>query len=650
MKLILAAIFLFVAGGPVRAADAVPDWIREAVAHPVPQYPVKVTFVKLFQEEVVDVDAGGKEVMRERGAIKILQPGGESIRAYRTYDTKNGRIRDFQGWLVPPSGKPVPYAKNRIVDVALVRENAYDEARVKVLDCGSAAPGSVFAWEITEEEKTLFTQDAYEFQGRMPVVVSRFVLTLPSGWEVKATMLNRDQVEPAVSGRTHTWELRDLPWIEPEEHSPSLSSLAPRLAVSYFPPAGSSGGLQGLANWTAVSTWLSTLVDPAAEVTDAIRAKAIQLTADASGELDKIRAIAEFTQKTNYVEVLLNVTRGGGYKPRPAEETLAKNYGDCKDKATLMRALLKAVGIEAFLATISADDPAFVRLEWASPMQFNHAIVAVRVSDVVKVPTVLESPSLGRLLLFDPTDPITPPGDLPMNEQGGYALVIAGARGGLLKIPMLAASARRIESTVEGTIDAGGRLAAAMERRYFGQSGVALQGFERREGEAELKKFFERGFARSVPSANVSRVTMEKRLGEDSLSVSIDLAAEKFGQIMQGSLLVVRPGLLASGGEYGFSSKQRSAPIKLLADLRHASIKIKLPSGFKLDEAPAPARIESPYGTIEARWSEKSGEIVMEETLEIYNMVAPASEYAKVRDFFANVSGVHGAPIVLVKK
>ena len=42
-----------------------------------------------------------------------------------------------------------------------------------------------------------------------------------------------------------------------------------------------------------------------------------------------------------------------------------------------MRALLKAVGIESYLTTITADDRTFVRPEWASPMQFNHAIVAV---------------------------------------------------------------------------------------------------------------------------------------------------------------------------------------------------------------------------------------------------------------------------------
>ena len=106
----------------------------------------------------------------------------------------------------------------------------------------------------------------------------------------------------------------------------------------------------------------------------------------------------------------------------------ARNYGDCKDKATLMRALLKAVGIDSYLVTISADDRTFVRQERASPGQFNHAIIAVKVSDAVTLPTVIADSPLGRLLVFDPTDRITPVGSLPVEEQGSYALVIAQNR------------------------------------------------------------------------------------------------------------------------------------------------------------------------------------------------------------------------------
>ena len=410
------------------------------------------------------------------------------------------------------------------------------------------------------------------------------------------------------------------------------------------------GELHVLKDWAAVSSWLATLVDPAAEATDTVRAKAVQLTANAPNNLAKIRAIAAFTQQTNYVEVALNLTRGGGYTPHRAQDTLAKNYGDCKDKATLMRALLKAVGIDSYLTTITAGDRTYVRPEWASPMQFNHAIVAVRVANDVTLPTVLPETPMGRLLIFDPTDPITPLGDLPDEEQGSHALVIAGDRGALLEMPLLPASAKRIESTVAGTLDTSGHLEANIDRQYFGQSAVPLRGVEKLRGGDELKKRFERGFTRSLGAATVRAVATAPGTEENGLSVHVEVAAERFAQNMSGRLYVVRAGMLASGGEYSFSSKQRSSPVKLKSDLRHDLIRIQLPAGFQVDEIPQPIKIDGPYGRLEASWTVRNGEIAMSDTLEVREQVVPVSDYGKVREFFEQVSGAAFAPVVLIQK
>jgi transglutaminase superfamily protein len=426
--------------------------------------------------------------------------------------------------------------------------------------------------------------------------------------------------------------------------------MAPRVVVSYFPPPENSAGLRGLKDWAAVSSWLTGLMDPAAEVNEPVRAKALRLTAGAPGEIDKIRAIAAFVQETKYVAVSLNLTRGGGYIPRRSDEVLAKNYGDCKDKATLMRALLKAVGIDAYLVPIAADDRTFVRPEWASPMQFNHAIVAVRVSNAITLPTVVETKTLGRLLMFDPTDSITPIGDLPLDEQGSYALVVAGTNGDLIQMPVVSGAANRVESTVEATVDASGRLNAQVHRRYYGQSAVTLRATEKLGGPDALRKRFENFYSRRLPASSLSGISTDANPEQGLLNVKLNVAADRFGQLMQGRLFIVRPGLLISGGEYVFTAKERKSPVKLEAGLRRDTISIRIPDGFKLDEFPSPTKIESPYGTIEASWTVKDGQILMEETLEIPETVVPTSEYAKLRDFFDRVGGAHSAPVVFVKQ
>ena len=98
------------------------------------------------------------------------------------------------------------------------------------------------------------------------------------------------------------------------------------------------------------------------------------------------------------------------------------------------------------------------------------------------------------------------------------------------------------------------------------------------------------------------------------------------------------------------TSKERVSPVRLQSDLRRDSIRIKLPDGFKLDELPGPAKIDSPYGTLEATWTVHGGELQMHQTLQIRETVAPASEYKQVRDFFDHVAGAQGAAVVLVKQ
>src|SRR5262245_1920680 len=113
MRLLITGLLLILSiAGPARAANDPPDWVKEAAERKTANYGVRVISAVLLQEESVTVDSDGKRVMRERGVIKVLQPGGEIISARRSYNSKSGRIRDFQGWLITPSGSATAYGKD----------------------------------------------------------------------------------------------------------------------------------------------------------------------------------------------------------------------------------------------------------------------------------------------------------------------------------------------------------------------------------------------------------------------------------------------------------------------------------------------------------------------------------------------------------
>src|SRR5262249_36391272 len=333
----------------------------------------------------------------------------------------------------------------------------------------------VFGFESVTETKSVSTQDVWPFQESLPVVTSRYVLTLPGGWRAESVTFNHSRVDPSLTATTYTWELRDLPLIEEEPGSPATTYLAPRIAVSYFPPSGRSIMGKTFTKWGDVSQWLSELCDPQAIPNDAISAKAQSLVAGLQTEIERIRAIGRYVQNVHYISIQTGLGRGGGYKPHSAVDVFAKSYGDCKDKANLMRAMLKSIGIVAYPVSICSGDPLYVREEWPSPHQFNHCIIAIKVKDETESATVIKHPALGRLLIFDPTDPDTPVGDLPDHEQGSYALIVARDAGSLIRMPVTPPEANRLRREVEAALAPDGGLTVSLKQRADGQAAVGLR-------------------------------------------------------------------------------------------------------------------------------------------------------------------------------
>jgi hypothetical protein len=106
----------------------------------------------------------------------------------------------------------------------------------------------------------------------------------------------------------------------------------------------------------------------------AIQKKAAELTAGATTSSEKARRIYDYVAKDfRYVSLSFGV---GRFQPHAASEVLAAGYGDCKDKHTLLQALLRAAGIQSYPVLIGfgrkldADVP--------SPAQFNHVITAAK--------------------------------------------------------------------------------------------------------------------------------------------------------------------------------------------------------------------------------------------------------------------------------
>jgi hypothetical protein len=647
------AVILFVFAAKANAGDEAPAWLQQAAALTVPTYDRDVTAVVLRDEANVIVDSDGKVSTVTRFAVRILTRDGRAYaKAQESYLTNAGKVKELHAWLIRANGFVKKFGSDQTLDEISDPNDIYNELRVKRINAANEADaGVVFGYESTSEERPLFGQDRWYFQDFSPSLMSRFTLTLPAGWGATSVTFNHAKVDPGVNGTTYTWELQNLPPIKDEPLSPSVSSLVPYVAITYYPnESGIAKTGTAFETWAQVSRWASQLQDPQAVPDEAVKAKARELTANAKTELDRIRAIAHFVQGLQYISIDIGVGKGNGYRPHAASMVLSKAYGDCKDKANLMRAMLKAVDITAFPVVIYAGDPSHVHAEWVSPRQFNHCIVAIRISDETKAGSVLQHPTLGRLLIFDATDDTTSVGDLPSEEQGSLALIVAGDAGTLERMPTLPPESSRLDREADVTLAATGAITATVKERSIGQAAVLERRGYRGLSSGDYRKMIEDWITRGATAAKVAKVDAVDESNEGKFALDVEFAVDSYGQLMQNRLLVFKPAIVSRRESLTLTEPTRQHPIVLHPRAFTETVRVKLPVGFDVDELPDPVKLEAPFGSYQTNYEVKNGELVFTRSLAQKASTIPADQYTKVRSFYERIRAAEQAPVVLARK
>jgi hypothetical protein len=652
-RLALIGLLLTGAAIPAFAGDQAPPWLQQAAQIVTPPYNKDIKAVVLLNECTAVINGDGRVTKSCNYAVRILQrEGRDNAFAGVAYTPDTAKVKDMDAWLIRPNGVVKRYGKNETLDALAAPNDVYNELRVRAISAkDDADAGTVFGYSYTTEDHSVFSQDEWDFQSASPVIISRYTLVLPNGWRAESATFNHAKVEPKVSGSSYTWELGNLPAVPDEPMSPSLSNLVATLAISYYPPAAvQAPGIKAFTNWGEVGAWMSELEDPQVIMSDALTAKARELTANAKTEYEKIQAIGSYVQRVQYISIQTGLGRGGGYRPHSSAEVFAKSYGDCKDKANLMRAMLKAVGIDALPVSIYSGDPNYVRAGWPSPQQFNHCIIAVRVSDETHAATIIQHPKLGRLLIFDPTAEETPVGDLPFYLQGSLALLDSKDADALVQMPVTAPDLNQLERTADLQLDGDGSMTGAVEERARGQVAARFRTEFHRLSRPEYNTMVERWLISSAPGSKISKLEPVDDAAQGRFALNVAFAAPGYAQLMQNRLLVFKPAIVSRRESLSLTDAKRSHPVVLISNAYSETVRVKLPAGFDVDELPDAVKLDTAFGVYNTSYDVKDGQLTFKRSLIQHGMTVPVEQYAAVRGFFEKIRAAEQSPVVLARK
>jgi hypothetical protein len=357
--------------------------------------------------------------------------------------------------------------------------------------------------------------------------------------------------------------------------------------------------------------------------------------------LQKMQAIAGFVQHDiRYVAIELGI---GGWQPHAAPDVFSHRYGDCKDKATLMRTMLREIGVDSYQVVINTERGA-VTSEAPAHNGFNHMILAVKLPDEVKDPSliaVMQHPKLGRILFFDPTSELTPFGQIRGHLQANYGLLVTADGGELVELPQQPSAMNSIQRVGKLTLDANGMLKGDVKEVRLGD-----------------RAWSERWRLHSVTN-NTDRIKPIESLLAGSLSsfqivraslVNLDRTDQPFGfnytfqsdnyAKNAGNLLLVRPRVLGSKGSGILETKDpRKFPIEFEGPSRDTdSFDIALPPGYEVDELPTPMDVEYSFGSYHSK-TEASGQMLhYTRALEIKELSVPVSKMDDLKKFYRMIA------------
>jgi hypothetical protein len=635
---VAASSFLFVfCFLSLSARASVPDWLRNAAQQPVKKYADDVNAVTLLNETETTVKDSGETVTRVREVIRVLRPDGREKAFVAVPFDEETRLNYFKGWSISANGQEYEAKKDDVAEVGGGEGyEVYSDEKVKVMRIPGVDVGTVVGVEYEQKRHPYTFEDHWFFQHRDPLEHGRYILHLPAGWEYRAAWLHHPEQAPATQGNTYVWEVSDVPRIDTEDEMPHWRALAGQLIVTFFSEKTKG---RTYANWSDFAAWYSQLTATVRDSSPAMQQKVQELAPASLPLLSRMKALARFAQRdVRYAAIEIGI---GGFRPHQASQIFSNRYGDCKDKATVLSAMLAQIGVKSYYIPIHTDRGIYS--DKTPPTNgFNHVILAIQLPEGSfkdPMPAIYKHPKLGNLLIFDPTNPFVPFGQIPSYEQDNYGLLVSDQGGELIHLPVAPPELNRINRTAQIKLLPDGSIKGEVKEIRTGTQAAEGRQQYANQTMADRKKALERFLGAMLGNFQLDSVDAENLDDIDKdLIIHYNFTADHYAK-NAGPLLLVRPRVLGEKLGALDGTKPRLYPYDFGAPTLQTDVfEFNLPDGYKIDELPEATKADFAFGDYESKIEDSGGTLKYSRQYEIKATSIPASKIGELKSFFHQIN------------
>ena len=409
---------------------------------------------------------------------------------------------------------------------------------------------------------------------QVPVLSSRVIIDSDEELPLFHNFVNAGEVSESQvereGRRVHTFELPALAAVKDAPDAPAPTERLPYVAVS------------SVEEWSTLGRIYADLIRDQLVLTPDIEELVARLTRGSTSRRETVRRLYEWViDNTRYVALEFGIH---ALKPYDIGSVLQRRHGDCKDKASLLVAMLNEAGIESKVALVRTSMRGGIDTTVPTFSLFDHAIVYVPEEELWLDGTVLhhaleETPfaDLGTLAL-------------PVDAFGEKSWPLmrtpeATAASATLNEAQLITLEAEGSATVEGDVAATGDF-AALERYYFRGKDrrVRILANRLRDAHPELR----------VIGADFEAVDLDDPVVEYRWRGELS----SFGR-REGRRLSLPMGLEVPRLQIVDPDPEREIDLLLPnAFTRKLETTLVIPPGFELIEAPRSAKISSEWGGV----------------------------------------------------
>lgn len=500
-------------------------------------------------------------------------------------------------------------------------EALYNDSGELVVIFPNVKPGStVERIVVTEETKQRIPghyTSIFGFQFGWPSRQIRTVVTLPADYakRLRVTPLGKGVPEARVEdlpdgARRWTWETGAIQGMDGEPDMAPMTQTGPLVRLTT------------LASWTEFLDWYAPLADRKTELGAKLEAEVKRLTEKATSPREILNILhARVANDVRYVGLEFG---DSDLEPHPVAEVWDHQYGDCKDKASLLRAMLAFKGIPAHMVLINTRH--LGRVEKRSPdfRDFNHAIL---VADLPEGP-----------VFCDPTISGSTPGTLAPSDADRDVLVVTRPERWMRTPPQ---DAGRYSMNFDARMSAAGEISGWATLEAEGYLGSIYVDWEAKSTRQQIRERLSRRVESCYPGARVVDVkTLPQEPGKPYRIQAYFVVPSSGAMSLKFPL---DTGFLPQLGD----GRNRRTDVFLWQETLATRSVIELPPGYRATQVPEPQSVKNMHGEGSARWNRNGRKLEAVFAFKVKSSKLPAGEVATFVGALDSLRAWLDKPVVL---